>query len=75
LIDLKPENILLDEKKNVKLIDFGLSTLCDQDYKLETVCGTPYYSAPEIIKGENYSGPRADVVSIAIDIFVSISMY
>ena len=62
-IDLKPENILLDENKNIKLIDFGLSTFCDQDGELNTVCGTPFYAAPEIIKGENYSGPQADVVS------------
>jgi 5'-AMP-activated protein kinase, catalytic alpha subunit len=61
--DLKPENILLDVNKNIKLIDFGLSTFCDQDGELNTVCGTPFYAAPEIIKGENYSGPQADVVS------------
>ena len=33
--DLKPENILMDEDKNIKIIDFGLSTLYkDQDGQL-----------------------------------------
>lgn len=29
--DLKLDNILVDEKKNIKLIDFGFSVFCNSD--------------------------------------------
>jgi serine/threonine protein kinase len=48
--DLKLENILVDDRNNVKLIDFGFSLFCtSQDQKLKIFCGTPSYMAPEIV--------------------------
>ena len=53
--DLKPENILMDSKGHIKLSDFGLSKiLSDNDEKAFTMCGTPQYLAPEIMKEEGY---------------------
>jgi serine/threonine protein kinase len=50
--DLKPENILIDSKGDVKIADFGF---CKADNgKTFTVCGTPEYLAPEIIKSEGH---------------------
>ena len=55
--DLKPENILLDEEGHVRLTDFGLSKQGifkinkDMTY---TICGTPEYLAPEIIRSEGH---------------------
>jgi len=46
--DIKPSNILVDWKYNVKLIDFGLGNLYDEDEKLKTACGSPCYAAPEV---------------------------
>jgi len=43
------------EESEVKLIDFGLSkrNLSGGIDKMTTVVGTPYYVAPEVLKG-NY---------------------
>uniref|UniRef100_A0A0A9YAP4 Serine/threonine-protein kinase Sgk3 n=3 Tax=Lygus hesperus TaxID=30085 RepID=A0A0A9YAP4_LYGHE len=49
--DLKPENILLDSEGHIVLTDFGLSKESDRTY---TLCGTPQYLAPEVIRKEAY---------------------
>eukprot|EP00764_Aduncisulcus_paluster_P004501 gnl/Carplike_NY0171/1732_a2338_825.p1 GENE.gnl/Carplike_NY0171/1732_a2338_825~~gnl/Carplike_NY0171/1732_a2338_825.p1 ORF type:complete len:350 (+),score=61.70 gnl/Carplike_NY0171/1732_a2338_825:24-1073(+) len=51
--DLKPENILLDKQGHIKLADYGFAKkIEDQTY---TLCGTPEYLAPEIIRGSGHS--------------------
>ena len=53
--DLKPENILFESLKpdaEIKLIDFGLGRKYSKDEKMHTILGTPYYVAPEVLKGE-----------------------
>ena len=53
--DLKPENILIDKFGHIKLTDFGLSKLLDEEeQKTYTLCGTPEYVAPEIIFEKGY---------------------
>ena len=49
-IFLKPENIMYNPKSGaVKIIDFGLSKCTSDGVKLNTVVGTPFYLAPEVL--------------------------
>lgn len=51
--DLKPENILMDDACNVKVADFGLAGITTPfSGSLSAACGTPEFTAPEIIRGE-----------------------
>jgi MAP/microtubule affinity-regulating kinase len=44
--DIKLENLLLDDKNNIKMIDFGFSTCIPNEKKIKIFCGTPSYMAP-----------------------------
>ena len=55
--DLKPENIMLDDKYNIKIIDFGFAKDLqgsDNSGFMKTQLGSPAYMAPELIEGRNY---------------------
>lgn len=62
--DLKSRNVLIDEHLNAKVADFGLSRLKEDDQGM-TACGTPAWTAPEIVKMENYD-EKVDVYSFGI---------
>jgi serine/threonine protein kinase len=54
--DMKPENILVCQDGHIKLTDFGLSKITKAQGDLTfTVCGTPEYVAPEVIRNEGHS--------------------
>lgn len=51
--DLKPENFLLSSRgrdAEIKIVDFGMSVKFG-DKDMETAVGTPYFLAPEILRG------------------------
>ena len=63
--DIKPENILLDSHDNIKIADFGFSRWM-KDNIAATACGSPHYTAPEIIIGLPYDGRAADIWSCGV---------
>ncbi|GIY56586.1 hypothetical protein CDAR_98092 [Caerostris darwini] len=70
--DLKAENLLLDENMNIKIADFGFSNYYESDKMLSTWCGSPPYAAPELFEGRQYNGPKADVWSLGVVLYVLV---
>ena len=70
--DIKPENVLLGEGLVSKLTDFGWSNYMQEDEKRKTVCGTPIYLAPEIIKEEGHD-EKVDIWCIGVLLFELIT--
>jgi serine/threonine protein kinase len=66
--DIKLENVLFDstDNKDIKLIDFGFSTISSPGERLKVFCGTPSYMAPEIVKRSEYEGRPVDMWSMGI---------
>ncbi|KAI8875849.1 Pkinase-domain-containing protein [Backusella circina FSU 941] len=71
--DLKLENVLLDEFDNVKICDFGFARQTDKHQLLKTFCGSLAYSAPEVIKRQNYFGPETDVWSLGVILYTLLA--
>mmetsp|Transcript_46299 Transcript_46299/g.75577 ORF Transcript_46299/g.75577 Transcript_46299/m.75577 type:complete len:655 (+) Transcript_46299:90-2054(+) len=64
--DLKPQNLLLssdDEFAVVKIADFGFARYIAPQTLVDTLCGSPLYMAPEILKSQKYDA-KADLWSV-----------
>jgi serine/threonine protein kinase/tetratricopeptide (TPR) repeat protein len=80
--DLKPENIMVRPDGFVKVLDFGLAKLANQDdtaaddtatvprmeTNIGTVLGTAHYMSPEQAKGLRVDG-RSDIFSLGIVLY------
>ena len=50
--DIKPANILYDRAGSAKVADFGLARFKGEKPKPGEVWGTPFYVAPEVVRGQ-----------------------
>jgi calcium-dependent protein kinase len=72
--DLKPENFLFENNQPnalIKIIDFGLSIKQNSLADMSSLVGTPYFLAPEVLKGK-YS-PLCDVWSLGVVLYFLLS--
>ena len=69
--DLKLENILVDDELNLKVADFGFSTVKDIDH-LKSYRGTMTYMAPEIMMGKVYNGKQTDIFAVGVILFIIV---
>jgi serine/threonine protein kinase len=79
--DLKPDNIFItkvgDRENFVKLLDFGISKIMDQDSvsgmtKTGTILGTPYYMAPEQARGAKEIDARTDIWAMGVIVYEAL---
>lgn len=67
--DLKPQNILMDKNNVLKLSDFGFAKIFDNEENMtRTICGSPIYMAPEIIKYNSYTN-KSDLWSLGVILY------
>ncbi|KAL1307496.1 hypothetical protein HN51_049417 [Arachis hypogaea] len=72
--DLKPENLMFStrgEDAILKAIDFGHASFIEQGEKYADVLGSPYYIAPEVLKGKH--GKEADIWSAGVILYALLS--
>ena len=69
--DIKPHNVMITRQKEIKIMDFGLAIIRDdQQNKSESgvITGTPYYMSPEQIQGVP-TDHRTDIYSTGATLF------
>ena len=74
--DIKPANLMIGTDGVLKVVDFGLAKLSDDKPhpRSGTMLGTPYYMAPEVVRGEGGDW-RADIYSLGVTFFHALVGY
>lgn len=71
--DMKLENVFLNKNTVSKVADFGL--MKSTEYKMQTLCGTQNYMAPELFGkvGTTYEGSAVDVFACGVMLFMILT--
>lgn len=72
--DIKPDNILFDTRGRLKLADFGSAEWFGMNCEsgmMEGIVGTPYYVAPEVLRGREYN-EKVDVWSAGVILYIML---
>ena len=70
--DIKPDNILVTKKGIVKVADFGLAKVIDDDVSMTqsgTGLGTPLYMAPEQARNAKHVDQRCDIYALGATLY------
>ncbi len=72
--DVKPANFIIKEDGIVKLSDFGIVRVdgAASMTQAESIVGTPYFIAPELIDGKKAS-PASDVYALGVSLYFMLS--
>lgn len=71
--DIKAENILLDSQGNVRIGDWGFSSVYHPGLTIETACGSLDYAAPEVLTGLVSYGPSVDIWALGVLLYFLLS--
>ncbi len=78
--DLKPDNIFLEQKGDhepfqVRLLDFGISKVYDQEERLTRtgqILGTPRYMSPEQLAADHDLDARVDIYALGVILYEAL---
>ncbi|XP_047330431.1 serine/threonine-protein kinase GRIK1 [Impatiens glandulifera] len=71
--DIKPDNLLVTASGNVKIGDFSVSQVFeDENDELRRSPGTPVFTAPECCLGITYHGKTADTWAVGVTLYCMI---
>lgn len=71
--DLKPQNILITNFPSIKISDFGLCDLADENHLMYTYAGSPCYSSPEALSSRQYDGRISDIWSLGVVLYTLVT--
>jgi serine/threonine protein kinase len=70
--DIKPENLLFDVSGQLLIADFGLACWMPHGVAFGS-CGSPHYTAPEVISRKSYDGCLADIWSCGVILYAMLT--
>ena len=68
--DIKPENLLVDDNGDLKITDFGVSTIIENgNDTITNTAGSNYFFSPEEWKGKKFNATKTDIWACAVTLY------